>query len=345
MQLPESVHHGWNVRMYALRNVPPVMRMFWDSSPRSVSFSLTFRLITALLPLGALLITRLIINGVVTYVSHSHALPQHFWLLVVADFALAGLSVVLTRAVDYLDEVSAGLFTMHSLRIMTHAAELDLASYEDPNFYDQLERARVQAIDRVNMIRALGQSVVAISLAANMDLLKGHPWGISEAAFGDRDPNRLFQYEGFGAPGLALRRYSMQRCIVSPYSTFLCLGIETQAALKNLYRMKDRNWLGRYGFYESAEIKVNGRPGSTADRITRCWMAHHQGMILLAISNLLTCTTMHQRFQAVPMIAATERLLHEKMPAEIPVEETFAVPNLDLAPRAPVDLAPDSLVS
>jgi len=137
----------------------------------------------------------------------------------------------------------------------------------------------------------------------------------------------------------------MQRWIISSYSTFLSLGIETHAALKNLYRMKDRNWAGRYGFYESAEIKINGRPNPDADRITRCWMAHHQGMILLAISNLLTSSTMHQRFHAVPMIAATERLLHEKMPMEVPVEETFAMPSLDLAPPAPVELAPDSLVS
>jgi cyclic beta-1,2-glucan synthetase len=74
-------------------------------------------------------------------------------------------------------------------------------------------------------------------------------------------------------------------------------------------------------------------------------MAHHQGMILLAISNLVSGSTMHQRFHAVPMITATERLLHEKMPAEVPVEESFAMPNLDLAPPAQVELAPDTLVS
>ena len=184
----------------------------------------------------------------------------------------------------------------------------------------------------------------AIKFHENMETLKGHPWGISEAAFSDRDPNGLFQYEGFGAPGLSLRRYSMPRWIISPYSTFLSLGIETQAALKNLYRMKERNWIGRYGFYESAEIKMNGGSDS-GDRITRCWMAHHQGMILLAISNLLSRSAMHQRFHAVPMIAATERLLHEKMPADVAVEDTFAVPGLDLAPAAPVELAPDTLVS
>jgi hypothetical protein len=122
------------------------------------------------------------------------------------------------------------------------------------------------------------------------------------------------------------------------------LGIETQAALKNLYRMKERKWIGRYGFYESAEIKMNGGSDSV-DRITHCWMAHHQGMILLAISNLLSRSAMHQRFDAVPMMAATERLLHEKMPAEVEVEDTFTVPDLDLAPAAPVELTPDTLVS
>ncbi len=193
------------------------------------------------------------------------------------------------------------------------------------------------------LIHASGRA--AIKFHANMEVLKDQPWGISEAAFGDRDPNRLFQYEGFGAPGLALRRYTMQRWLISPYSTFLGLGIETHLALKNIYRMKDRNWLGRYGFYESAEIRVNEQPNPAADRITRCWMAHHQGMILLAISNLVSGSTMHQRFHAVPMVTATERLLHEKMPAEVPVEESFAMPNLDLAPPAQVELAPDTLVS
>jgi len=185
----------------------------------------------------------------------------------------------------------------------------------------------------------------AIEFHSLMESLKDHPWGMSEAAFSDRDPNRLFRYEGFGAPGLALRRYTVQRWLVSPYSTFLCLGIETHLALKNVYRMKDRRWSGAYGFYESAEIRFNGRPGVATGRITRCWMAHHQGMILLAISNLLTRSAMQQRFHAVPMIAATERLLHEKMPAEVPVEEIFAMPNLELAPPAQVELAPDGLAS
>jgi cyclic beta-1,2-glucan synthetase len=179
----------------------------------------------------------------------------------------------------------------------------------------------------------------AIEFHANIEALKDHPWGMSEAAFSDRDPNRLFQYEGFGAPGLAVRRYPAQRWLVSPYSTFLCLGIETHLALKNIYKMRDRHWFGSYGFYESAEITINGRPGAAADRVTRCWMAHHQGMILLAISNLLTGSAMQQRFHAVSMIAATERLLHEKMPSEVPIEDTFAMPNLDLAPPAQLELA------
>jgi ATP-binding cassette, subfamily B, bacterial len=179
VRLPENMRHGWQERVSALRNVPPVMRMFWDSAPRCVGFSLFFRLVASLLPLGTLLITRLIINGVVAYVSHTQQLPVHFWWLVAADFLLAGASVVLTRTVDYLDEVLGGRFTMYSsLRIMKHAAQLDLASYEDPLFYDQLERARVQAIDRVGMIQALGrliqQCIVALSLAVSVFLFS--PW-------------------------------------------------------------------------------------------------------------------------------------------------------------------------
>lgn len=186
---------------------------------------------------------------------------------------------------------------------------------------------------------------VAVRFHQAMDALRGLPWGISEAAFSERDAHGLFQYAGFGAPGLALRRYSTEKRIISPYSSFLALGVETQAALKNIYRMKQRNWSGTYGFYESAEIEWKGNPQEKPDKITRCWMAHHQGMILLAISNLLSRSLMHRRFHAVPMIAATERLLHEKMPGEISIAEEFAVPQLDLNPGPAVELAPDSVIS
>src|SRR5215467_1443506 len=91
VRLPAIMRHGWEERMLALRNVPPVMKMFWDSAPPYVSFSLLFRLIIALLPLGALLITRLIVNGVVAHVSHTGPLSKHFWWLVAGDFILAGL--------------------------------------------------------------------------------------------------------------------------------------------------------------------------------------------------------------------------------------------------------------
>lgn len=179
VRLPEVLRHGWEERVSALRNVPAVMRMFWDSAPTSVALSLVFRLVTSLMPLGILLATRLIINGVVAHVARHEELPQHFWLFVVAAFLMAGLSVVFTRAIEYFDEILASRFMIYSsLQIMKHAAKLDLASYEDPTFYDQLERARVQAIDRVGMIRALGQliqqCIVALSLAASVFVFS--PW-------------------------------------------------------------------------------------------------------------------------------------------------------------------------
>ena len=79
MRLPEVLRHGWEERVSALRNVPAVLRMFWDSAPTSVALSLVFRLITSLVPLGILLTTRLIINAVVAHVARHEELPQHFW--------------------------------------------------------------------------------------------------------------------------------------------------------------------------------------------------------------------------------------------------------------------------
>src|ERR1700719_2810377 len=107
VRLPEVLRHGWEERVSALRNVPAVMRMFWDSAPTSVALSLVFRLISSLVPLGVLLATRLIINGVVAHVARHEELPKHFWLFVVAAFLMAGLSVGFTRAIEDFDAILA----------------------------------------------------------------------------------------------------------------------------------------------------------------------------------------------------------------------------------------------
>ena len=131
-----------------------------------------FRVIAALMPVAMLAVSKRILDGIQHHASGA-PLPSNFWILVGTEFALAGFSGILGRTIGYFDALLADRFTRTvSIRVMEHASRLDLASYEDPVFYDKLERARVQATDRINMIQALGaviqQLIAAISLAAGV---------------------------------------------------------------------------------------------------------------------------------------------------------------------------------
>jgi ATP-binding cassette subfamily B protein len=170
---------GWQERLSALRNVPPVLRIVWQSGPVVVACGLVFRLVASLLPIALLWITKLIIDGIVRAVSSHQQVQARFWWLVAAEFALAVFGGVLTRVIDYLDTLLADKYTRHiSIQVMKHAAELDLIAYEDPVFYDRLERARVQATDRLGMIQAIGRLVqqVITTVSLSVSIMLFSPW-------------------------------------------------------------------------------------------------------------------------------------------------------------------------
>ncbi|MCZ2074917.1 MAG: ABC transporter ATP-binding protein/permease [Bryobacterales bacterium] len=175
---PQTFWGGWKKRLDALYTIPPVLRIVWESGPVVVSAGLAARLIAALIPVSMLSISRLIIDSVVASTREEPLLPL-FWWLVAAEFGLAALGGILGRSIGYFDSLLADQFTRHvSVRVMEHASRLDLASYEDPVFYDKLERARVQATDRIAMIQAFGvmlqQAVVVVTLAGS--ILAFSPW-------------------------------------------------------------------------------------------------------------------------------------------------------------------------
>lgn len=168
-------HPKWRERLVALRNVPPVMRFVWEAAPRVVVASVSLRVTAALIPLSMLAVTRVIIDAIYQHTASHSPLPGSFWWLVVLEFVLAGAAATLMRLVDFCDSTLSDKFTRHiSIKLMTHAAKLDLTTYEDPSFYDKLERARVQSVDRVQMIqlggRLLQEIVTTISLAAGIFL-------------------------------------------------------------------------------------------------------------------------------------------------------------------------------
>lgn len=140
------------------------------------------------------------------------------------------------------------------------------------------------------------------------------PWGISESSCIDKNPDGFYRYHAFGVPGLAMNRPNTQELVISPYSTFLGLLVDAAGAAKNLRRMRDLGWLGAFGFFEAADFTTSRVGEGKEYELVRCWMAHHEGMIMLAVANVLCDSPMQRRFHEEPQVEATERLLHEKFP-------------------------------
>ena len=162
--------NAWGDRLRALKNVPSVLHFVWESGPAVVFWNIAIRIAVAFLPVGIGVVARYIINGVIEARNHG-TLPQDFWWLVGTEMGLAVLTGILSRAVDYFDNLLADRYTHHvSVEVMRKAASLDVTVYEDPVFYDRLERARVQATDRLAMIQQMGrliqQSITAIAFSA-----------------------------------------------------------------------------------------------------------------------------------------------------------------------------------
>ncbi len=143
------------------------------------------------------------------------------------------------------------------------------------------------------------------------------PWGVSESAYNARDLDFTYQYSNFGVPGLGLKRGLGESQVVAPYATGLATMIDPSAAAANYKRLAEMGAEGRHGFYEAVDFTpTRVREGETS-AIVRAFMAHHQGMTIVAIANALFDNVMHERFHAEPMVQATELLLQERVPREV----------------------------
>jgi cyclic beta-1,2-glucan synthetase len=143
---------------------------------------------------------------------------------------------------------------------------------------------------------------------------RGVPWGISESAYNARDLHLNYQYGPFGVPGLGLKRGLSEDLVIAPYATMLAAMVSPHRALANLRRLAREGALGSYGFYESIDYTTERLPQDQKRAVIRAFMAHHQGMSLVALDNLLNRNVMQQRFHAEPVVQATELLLQERIP-------------------------------
>ncbi|HMB89265.1 MAG TPA: glucoamylase family protein, partial [Rhodothermales bacterium] len=146
---------------------------------------------------------------------------------------------------------------------------------------------------------------------------KSLPWGISESAYNALNLELDYQYRAFGVPGLGLKRGLSEDYVVAPYATVLALLIDPEAALDNLKTLRDEQAYGPMGFYDAIDYTKARLFTGQDHAVVRTYMAHHQGMILLAAQNVLTNNLMRRRFHAAPNVRASELLLQERTARKI----------------------------
>ncbi|MCA3847999.1 MAG: glycosyl transferase, partial [Burkholderia sp.] len=143
------------------------------------------------------------------------------------------------------------------------------------------------------------------------------PWGMSESAYNTRDIELTYQYSSFGVPELGLKRDLDQNLVVAPYATALAAMVAPHAAACNFERLRTAGACGRFGFYEALDYTPARVPEGVPVAIVQAFMAHHQGMSIVAIANALLGGRIRTFFHAEPAVRATELLLQERVPGRV----------------------------
>lgn len=148
------------------------------------------------------------------------------------------------------------------------------------------------------------------------------PWGVSESGYYRFDANMNYQYRGFGVPGLGRKRGLGEDLVIAPYASLLALSVSPQEVLRNFRRLRREEVLGSYGLYEAVDYTSSRLPLGEERVIVRSFMAHHQGMILLSLTNYLRDDVLLDYFHSHPRMQSVELLLQEQVPEQAPIEET-----------------------
>ncbi|HKL20087.1 MAG TPA: glucoamylase family protein [Halalkalibaculum sp.] len=150
---------------------------------------------------------------------------------------------------------------------------------------------------------------------------RNYPWGFSESGYGVLNLELHYQYRAFGAPGLGLKRGLAENYVVAPYASMLALMVDPESSLQNLRRLKKEGAFSLYGFYESVDYSNRINEPDAEKTIVKMYMAHHQGMILLSLSNVLNDNRIQQLFHNDPLVQSCDLLLQERIPRGIPIKE------------------------
>jgi cellobiose phosphorylase len=183
----------------------------------------------------------------------------------------------------------------------------------------------------------------AVSIQRYYGRSQNKPWGISESAYYALDLHLTYQYRAFGVPWLGLKRGLGEDYVVAPYATVLALMVRPDRALSNLDKLDELGAYGAYGYFEAVDFtpaRIAHAPDTDADdpyQVVRAYMAHHQGMSLLSLANVLLGNRVQELFHREPLVQSGELLLQERIPR---IVEKIDLHPLDTVEVEPVEVQP-----
>jgi cyclic beta-1,2-glucan synthetase len=199
------------------------------------------------------------------------------------------------------------------------AGRIGLLSWGGTMFEYLMPRLLLRSLPGTLLAEAC-QTAVARQIEYGQQL--GIPWGISESGFSSQFLSGDYRYQAFGVPGLGLKRGLENDKVIAPYATIMATMIAPREALSNLRRLTCEGGEGPYGYYEAIDYTPERLPQGHRAAVVRSYMAHHQGMSLVALSNVLLHDVMPRRFHSEPMVRASELLLQERISRDTEIVES-----------------------
>jgi len=224
-----------------------------------------------------------------------------------------------------------GWFALGRLLTVTGAGEPVLLSWSG-SMFEYLMPTLVMPGFAGSLLDQTCAAAVARQIAYGAE--RGVPWGVSESAYNVVDMHLTYQYRAFGVPGLGLKRGLSEDVVVAPYASALALLVAPAAAAQNLRRLSEEGAEGDFGLYEAIDYTEARLPRGQDRALIRSYMAHHQGMSLLAFSHVLLDRPMQRRFESDPQFQATMLLLQERVPrTAVQYLHATELPTLDAGAR------------
>jgi len=257
----------------------------------------------------------------------------HYYDLLASEARLASYLAIVKRDVPESHWYALG-------RPMTRVSGAPALLSWGGTMFEYLMPSLLMKSQRDTLLYRTGELAVAAQIAHAEQ--NDEPWGISESAYARIDAHQTYQYRSFGVPGLGFKRGLENDRVVTPYASMLAVSIQPGAVVANLGRLESMGMLGAYGLFEALDLTPERVPEGRSFAVVRSYMAHHQGMLLVALGNYLNDRDMIHRFHSDPMVQTGELLLNERAPHTAPPEWPVGegvetVGTLEIAPtlRAP----------